>query len=181
MDPYQTPSAQDEDDERNIKGGFLKSEDSKAAECLGAWLSLKKRYLRVKYLPVSSNSLVLVLFGIGEILLIPFPVVNGVGGIFLYGLSHTIVRLKDASKVELLLDEEHLLIDSSRRIIGVRKIQKGKALFIGAKVRAIILDSIKNEFPYTEVKLKPGGRSIMQLFALSMWAVSMALGLVISN
>ena len=132
--PYETPKVQEVDDEKNVKGGFFTSEDAMAVECLGAWISLNKRYLRVKYLPQKSRKIVLIIFCIAVVLLIPFASIGALEALILFAIINTIIRVKDSSKIEFLLDEENLLIDRAKRTIGIRKEKNGKTILIGTKV-----------------------------------------------
>ena len=179
--PYESPGVQDVDDEKNVKGGFYATSEAKAVECLGAWISMNKSYLRVKYLSRKSRNLVLIIFCIAVVLLIPFAALGGLGAIILYAIINTIVRSSKASKIEFSLVDERLLVDSKRRIIGIRKIQDGDPILLGTKVPQLILDQIVANYDYTEEPIKKGSRFVYQLIALSVWLWGLIAGVMIQT
>jgi len=179
IDPYTPPKTQEIDDEKNIKGGFFASNDSNALDCMGAWISINKRYIRFKYLPAKSRNLVLIIFCVAVVLLIPFSALGGLGAIIVYAIINSVIRSMHGSKVEFSIDDEELLIDTRRRTIGLRQIQNMKPVFLGSKVPKDVLNTLKEDFSYTETTIKKGRKLGYQSIAVGVWIVGFILGILI--
>ena len=91
------------------------------------------------------------------------------------------MRSSKASKIEFSLVDERLLVDSKRRIIGIRKIQDGDPILLGTKVPQLILDQIVANYDYTEEPIKKGSRFVYQLIALSVWLGGLIAGVMIQT
>ena len=179
--PYQTPKVTQKIDEKNIKGGFFSDGSAVPLDCRGAWISIDKRYLRFKYLPAKSRNMVLIIFCVAVVLLIPFAALGGLGAIILYAIIHSVILVKNISKVEFSLDDEILLVDEKRRIIGIRKIQNGKPVFLGSKVPQAMLVRILDEIPCLDADLSKGSRLKYQAIAVSVWLAGMTAGVVVAQ
>ena len=178
-DPYTPPKTQEIDDEKNIKGGFFTSNNSNALDCMGAWISIHKRYIRFKYLPAKSRTLVLKIFCVVVVLLIPLSVLGGLGAIIVYAIINSVIRSMHGSKVEFMIDDEELLIDTRRRTIGLRQVQNMKPVFLGSKVPKNLLNKLKENFDYTETTIKKGSKLVYQFIAVGVWLVGLILGVLI--
>ena len=166
---------------KGIRGGVFSNRKATPLECRKASISIDKRYFRVQYLPPKARNIVIKIFCIAVALLTPFGILGSLGAIILYALIDSVVFETCSSKVEFSLDDENLLVDQNRGIIGIQKIKKGIPVFMGAKAPEEILSRILDRIPHSNADLYKASRLKYIAIAVTVWLAGLLVGMILTG
>ena len=175
--PYQPPkSSPSEHKEFNVRGGYFTDGESEPVECIQAWVSPTSNYYRVKYVPRESRRKVATIFTCVVLLTMLFGVFGGLGHLIVYYVIKAITYSVTSRKVEFDLIEEDFLMDRAKGLLGIRKIQNGKPVFIGCKPKNKSVNEVMSAITARETNLQKESKLKYRLFIV---AVSLV-GLIVS-